>query len=70
MEPDTRYVRKCPGPRYKIVSGPRGHYVFDFKSLDVVRKDGKFFMGREKSEASEFLRTLSEDAPVTIPRKF
>ena len=70
MEADTRHIRKCPGPRYKVISGPGGHYVYDYKSLDVVKKDGKFFMGKEKQEAREFLRSLNEDAPVIVPRKF
>ena len=70
MEADVRHIRICPGPRYKVISGPGGHYVYDYKSLDVVKKDGKFFMGKEPSEAREFLRSLNEDAPVIVPRKF
>ena len=66
---NQRYVRQCPGPRYKVVSGHGGHFVYDYKSLDVVRKDGKFFIGKEE-EAKEFLRILHEDAPIAIPRKF
>jgi hypothetical protein len=59
-----KFVRNCPGPRYKVISGPGGHYVYDYKSLDVVRKDGKFFMGKEPSEAREFLQSLNEEAPL------
>ena len=65
-----KYIRKCPGPRYKVVSGPGGHYVYDFKSLDVVKKDGKFFMTSLKGEAIEFFHTLNDEAPVAIPRNF
>jgi len=70
VEADTRHIRKCPGHRYKILSGPGGHYVYDYKSLDVMRKDGKFFIDKEGKEINDFFRTLREDAPVTIPRKF
>lgn len=65
------YERKIIGPRYLRYSGSDGYYVFDLKSLDVVRgKDGKMMIMPEKARIILFMKTLRDDAPVIIPRRF
>jgi hypothetical protein len=63
------YERTTIGPRYEIRNGKEGYYVYDYKSLDVVMKNGKFFVTPKWEEIQEFSRTLKADAPIQFPRR-
>jgi hypothetical protein len=68
--PDERYIH---GDRYSVREGTEGFYVYDQKSLDVVKgADGKYFMTDFKRDAYAFMDTLKDDAPVVrpVPKKF
>jgi hypothetical protein len=46
--------------RFRVLSGPGGFYVYDYRLLDVAKKDGKYFTSTTLHEAYGFLRELPQ----------
>ena len=70
-QPVSGEDKRLKNARFRVLSGPGGFYVYDYLTMDVVKRDGKFFTTTSSGEAYGLLKTLpQESAFEAFRRKF